>query len=258
MKRLFTFHGADHKVGTTMLAQSVAELITSSYREVRVLLVSLHGGPGSEYVDRAGESVENLRAYLENRVLSKKELLKACRRSENFYMLAGVENLLETREYFPAMVEYLLETVEEEFQIVVADSGNEIDNGLAAGALQLSRDNFLVLSQRETALSRWERLRPIYKQLGLEFSAFIMNHFQEQDPYSQDYVCRRLDIGPEQLIKVAAADHGRLAEMERKSLLSYRNEKYTEGVTEVANRILAGCALPEIEKQRKGRWRNFI
>jgi hypothetical protein len=261
MESIFVFHGADHKAGTSMLVRSVAEQICGAYREVRVLTAALHGAPGNDYVTGDLASVESIRSYLENRVLSKAELMKACRCTENRYFLAGVEDLLERRDYFPEMVSYLLETMAPEFQIILVDAGNEIDNGLAAGALQLGQENYLALSQQESALRQAERKLPLCRRLGLRFGQVVLNRFREEDPYSLAYVQERL--GPElpgaAFCKVAEAENGaRAAETEHKPLLAYKNEDYAEDVLRLANQLLRAVRLPEIQKARRGLWKSFI
>ena len=40
MKKLVALHGGDHKTGTTMLAQSLAELIALRKKDMKVLLIA--------------------------------------------------------------------------------------------------------------------------------------------------------------------------------------------------------------------------
>ena len=80
---MFVFHGADSKVGTTMISQSVAEIIAENLKDKRILFTSLNGRSNNQYVDRIGESIEGIKLYLDNKVLSKKELTD-CRQSPLF------------------------------------------------------------------------------------------------------------------------------------------------------------------------------
>ena len=88
MKRMIAFQGADAKVGTTMVSQSVAELIASSRKDLKVFFAACNGKSGTEYFQTIGEWIENVRISLENRVVSKLELLENCRQTDNLYFLA--------------------------------------------------------------------------------------------------------------------------------------------------------------------------
>ena len=54
-------------------------------------------------MESVGETVENIRMYLANQVLSPKELLKSCRRTDNFYFLGGPDTVFFDRRYQPEM-----------------------------------------------------------------------------------------------------------------------------------------------------------
>jgi len=69
---------------------------------------------------------------------------------------------------------------------------------------------------------------------------------------------KRLHIPSEKLLPVDFAGYGREAEMDCRTLLSYRNEKYLSDITDLANRILEQTGFPLIEKPRKNKWNPFI
>src|SRR5665647_1130568 len=52
MDKLFSFHGIDHKVGVTMIAQSVAELIANERKDLKILLITLNGRKNAGYVKK--------------------------------------------------------------------------------------------------------------------------------------------------------------------------------------------------------------
>lgn len=258
MKNLVAFHGADHKVGTTMLAQSAAEIIASSMKELRILFVSLQGRPGTEYIREVGQTIDGLKIYLNNKVLPKDEVLRTCRKTENYYVLGGVKDPLESRRYFPDAAIYLLDTVAEDFDLIIADTGNNPDNGLTAGALQTAGLRYCVLTQQETALRRYEQMQPIYSMMELTFDQWVVNKFIFDDPYSLSLISKRLHIPADCLIPVDFAGYGREAEMDCKPLISYRNEKYISDIIDLANGILDKTGFPLIEKPRKNKWKAFI
>lgn len=255
---LFCFHGVDHKVGTTMVTQSVAETISLGSPNLKLLLISMNGRESAEYIKEAPISIDAMKFHIDNKMMSCSDFMKACTHKGNFYMMAGVANELEARYYYPEMARYLLEEIAPEFDLILADCGNEIDNGLAIGALSAAEEIFLVVTQQESGIRRFERNKRIMKNLGIFTSACIVNKYYEQDPIGLSYLAGRMEIEKERLWKLNHADCARQAEMEYKTLLEYRNEPYTKDIVTVANYILRKNGFEEIAKQRKSRWKNFI
>lgn len=258
MSKLFVFHGADSKVGVSMVTQSVAEMIAGERPDLKILMVNLQGRYGAAYTGYVGENIEGLRHYLDNRVLNRKELLEGCRCTENLYVIGGVKSIGEERYYQPEMSAYLLAELTEEFDLIFADSGSDLDNGLALGSLVMADELLLVLTQQEAVLRRYEILRKLYGQLKLSFSLMILNHFEKEDPYTVEYICRRLGAEKDNLLLISETAGGRKAEVDSKTLLSYRNAMYAADILAAANKVMELTGLGAIEKQRKKRWKNFI
>lgn len=255
---LFSFHGADHKVGTTMTAQSVAETISSYHPNLKLLLTAMNGRESCEYVRELPVSIDAMKFHIDNKMVNAEDFLKTCTHKGNFYMMAGISNETEARYYHPSMADYLLEEIAPEFDLVIADAGNDLDNGLAVGALSLSEEVFLVVTQQESVLRRYEKSRKLLDDLGAEISAFIVNKYYEQDPFGLPYLSDRLEAGRERIFKVDSAGWSRQAEIENKTLLEFKNETYTHDVIALANHILSRAGFTEIQKRRKSRWKSFI
>jgi MinD-like ATPase involved in chromosome partitioning or flagellar assembly len=258
MDRMFAFHGVDSKVGTTMLAQSVAEMITDQRKELKVILLHLNGRSGTEYVTQVGESIEGIKMYLDNKVLSTRELINSCRRTENFYLLGGVESIGQSRHYFPEAASYLLDSLNEEFDLIIVDTGNDLDNGLAIGALEQIQNRFCILTQQESIIRRYEKSKDFYAQLGFSFAHTVINKYSEQDPYQTEYIARRLGLPLNEVLKVEATGYDRQAEMEYRTMISYHNEGYNRDIVRIANLLLTKCSLEPIDSKRKKRWKPFF
>lgn len=255
---LICFFGIDHKVGTTMISQSAAELISSHYPNLKVLLASMNGRESAEYVREAPVSIDAMKFYIDNEMIVGADFLKTCTHKGNFYMMSGISNELESRFYYPDRVRYFLEEIASEFDIIIADCGSDLDNGLAIGALSASEDIFLIISQQESAIKRFEKNKPLMKELNIKESAYIINKYSEQDPYGLNYLSDRLKIGKDKIWKVALSDYNRQAEIDYKTLLEFKNEIYIQDISRVANIVLHNKGFSLIKKQRKSRWKNFI
>ncbi|HOA42299.1 MAG TPA: hypothetical protein PKG53_02405 [Bacillota bacterium] len=258
MSKMYAFHGADNKTGTTMITQSVAEFIADNLKDIKIMMISLHGRSGTEYVDRVGESIEGLKLHLSNRLLDFGRVIEGCRRSNNFYMLGGVESIGQVRSYHPDMATYLLESMENEFDLIFADTGNDIDNGLAVGALEFIEEKYCIITQQESILRRYERVQPVYERLGIDFSFYVVNKYDAQDPCDLRYIAERLCLCPEKLMKVEASGYERQAELDRRTLLCYKNEAYCKDIKSIANRILQHAQMDPIRSERKKKWTPFI
>ncbi len=255
---LFSFHGTDHKVGTTMVSQSVAEALSAGHTNLKILFAAMNGRASTDYIREAPVGIDSLKFHMDNRMISGEDFIKTCTHKGNLYLLAGVANEMEAHYYYPDTAKYFLEEVSPEFDLVVADCGCDLDNGLALGAMSLSEEVFLISAQQETALRRYERNRDLFEELGIGISSLIVNKYDPQDPYGLPYITDRLEMDKDYVWKVEACGQARQAEIDGKTLLEYRNEAYYLDIAAVSNKILRKCGLAEIKRQRKSRWRSFI
>ena len=73
MDKFYTFHGADHKVGVTMIAQSVAEIIASERPNMKILLITLSGKKSNDYLKEEIRSIDGYRNKIESKIIEPKE-----------------------------------------------------------------------------------------------------------------------------------------------------------------------------------------
>jgi len=258
LSQIFAFHGVDSKTGTTMISQSVAEWIAKENKECKVLFVSLNARAGTEYVDYAGQSMETLKIFLDNRLLSKREVMRESKRTENLHFIAGVIDEKMARHFSPDAAVYFIDNMQEEFDVIIADTGNDLDNGLAVGALERITNRLLVLTQQESILRRYERLKPVYDKLGFRFSRTIINQYIPEDPYDSEYIAKRNGIPKPELLKVEQSLFARQAEMEYKTLLSYKDSRYKEDIAEIAGAVMAQCGIRGADAPKRKKWISFI
>ena len=255
---MVAFHGVDSKVGTTMLIQCIAELIAERDKELKVFLLHLNGRPGTEYANCVGETIEGIKLQLDHKILSKNELLSSCKRTENLFQLGGVTRIGQGRHYLPAAAAYLLKDLEDDFDLILVDTGNDLDNGLAIGALEQIQTRYCILTQQESMLKRYEACRGLYDQLGFHFRSIVVNKFYERDPYSLEYIANRLGFQRESLLKVEATEFARQAEMEYRPMIYYPNAGFMRDIATLANSIRTECQMDPIAVKGKHRWKSFI
>ncbi len=241
-----------------MISQSVAECLAKECKNLKILFITLNKRESKEFVNETVETIESVKSHIDSKMISQFDFLNRCKVRNNFYMMGGLKNELEERFYFPDSAQYLLREVCDKFDIVICDSGNEIDSGLAVGAMQSTDNRTLLLTQQETILSRWEKNRSYYDKLKITFDTFVINQYYSEDPYTEEYLCRRLELPKEKVRKVVFAGYARQAEIDGQTLMEYKNEYYVENITRIANDHLLRLQLEEIKIKRKNKWKSFI
>jgi hypothetical protein len=258
MSELYVFHGIDNKVGTTMISQSVAEILADAFPGKQVAFMALNGRVSMEYVREGAEPIDNLKSRLESRMLAEDELAAHCRRAKNLSILGGVCNEDDERYYHPDMAAYLIEVADKSFDIVVIDSGNRLDNGLAFGALSSVADRFFIMTQQETMLARWEKRKSVYERLDIMPKAYILNNYMEKDVYPLEYIAKRLGADRGKFHKVSLSHGGREAEIERKTLWVSSNSPFSADMIRFTESIIRVAPGQLSKQKRKKLWRSFI
>jgi len=260
MKKIYAFHGCDSKSGVTMLAQSCAQSIAQKLPDKNILLISLCGRRNNQFVKEDVESIDYFRNKIESGIVVSKNDIRESRIAENLFLLDGLEKESESRFYFPEAVKELLEGLQKEFDIIVADTGSTIDNGLAVGGLCNAERKYLVFSQNEAALSRYLRLCTLYDSLNLSFDGYVLNKFLEKDFLSVDYVRKRVGISKDNIFKVGDAGSlcSRRAELEKKTIFEMKNSEYINDIEKITFDILQHLGMGQVGFIRKKKWRDFI
>lgn len=258
MNNLYVFHGADRKVGVTMLVQSIAEYIAGAAPEADILLLTLNGRQNIQYMREEAPPIDTYRNRLESGIAVAKEDLERASGFSNLYIISGIKKETEERFYRPETAESLIRDLRRDFRVIIADTGSDLDNGLAVGGLAAAGKTYLLLSQNEATIRRYEQFRGFYRELGIEFDAVIINKFLDRDPYGLSYLKKRLEIGREEIYKVDMADAGRRAEMEYRTLLDLKSGDYVRDIERIAIGIMAEAGIAARIEKRKSRWKNFI
>ncbi len=255
---IFVFHGSDHKVGTTMTAQSLAELIAENNTEIRVLLAFMNGRVSREYFTEDAISIDSMKHHIDNKTMNGKEFIKDCKHKGNLYIICGIVDEIESRYYHPEMAEYFLEEVSSEFDIIIVDSGSEIDNGLAVGAMKCASEIYLLSTQQESSLRRIEKKREILHSLNLNYNALVINKHDDNNLYGVSYICERINHKKDKVLTLSYNNSGLIAETEERTLLNYKNDSYERDIAIIANDILNKIGHKEISIKRKSKWKSFI
>jgi MinD-like ATPase involved in chromosome partitioning or flagellar assembly len=256
MKNVFAFHGVDHKCGTSMICQSVAERIAEEFPGITILVVHTEGRSGIDYSIGTEESMDRIKPYLEEGILDVDEVFTKSKWKDNLYMVAGSSQMDSAHSFHPDMSDCFLTSMKPRFDLILCDSGSEIEHGLALGSLFSADGVFIVVIPGESALRRYEALSSLYQKLELNILGYIINCFNTQAPYNKAYLKDRLNLPEELSFTVQEAAQGRQAEAEGHTLLYYRNIQYGKDITSIANRILNHAGFDQLRERKKTLWKN--
>ena len=158
MKNIIGFFGGDSQVGTTMIATSVAECL--SQRNRRVLLVCGSGKFGDGFVHLSGKhSLDDLKAGIISGKVGEEDLMQTLEECRGLWILPPVRNPLAAK-YFPENThQILLAALDEKFDYVVIDGGDDANLGLTISALNLCHSRFFVVTQQNKGLQRYVQLQ---------------------------------------------------------------------------------------------------
>ena len=239
MKGVYAFHGCDSKCGVTMVAQSVAEQLADKNPGKSVLFAVLCAGKNAQFAAEGTASIDCFKERIVSSVAVRREELEDLKISDNLYYLGGIDCEDEAGIYFPDMAMSFLRHMSAEFDYVVVDTGSNLDNGLAVGALLGSDMNFMVLSQNDACLERYRKMRKLYDSLNFSFDAFVLNKFRVRDVYGVDEVKRYIISAYKDIFTVCDTGLSREAESEKKTFTELKEKRYMGCIAGIVEEIEA-------------------
>lgn len=245
---IITFFGADSKVGTTMIAQSTAELLAKN-TGLKVGLLFLNNNPSNYYIRKKDKlGIDGIKNKLFNNILTSSELVDSClQTAPNLFILTGVEYLLDARQYQPEYIDRLIKLAAERLNIIIIDAGSNIDSGIAIAALNATKYRYLVTTQQENIRKNFERIdRQVLKQLQIDSGSFMLvlnKYVSSNNIYSAAQLA--------ELYKMTLAVHipnldllGWQAEFDQKSLLDYEQSDYNKQLDNLSRLISFQMNVP--------------
>lgn len=152
MKKVLTFIGADSKVGTTMVAQSVAETLVKNKQ--KVLLVLASGEFGDDFI--SNETIGCIDELKGASVLTTEEALKLINVTKNgLSYVGGSRNIVEIKQFNPNVIDILIGAVYKEFDYIVIDGGHDLQMPLPIGSIIYTDELYYVFAPNEKAVKRF-------------------------------------------------------------------------------------------------------
>lgn len=227
---IFTFFGADTKVGTSMVVSSLAQAVAKENEMVVVL--PLDGSYGDEYVDFDSKcGLEDIKTKLTTRILSEQELIDMCVPvQKGFSVLPGIRNVLSMNTYHPDQIEYLLDKLSSIFKIVLIDAGARIDVGMALAGLNMTQNRFLVTTQQQGSYRQYSKVKKqVLNRLQISDFLLVVNKYIETPELSSSRVLAE-QYEAMHVATLPYMEFGWQCEKEKSTLLDFRNKVYLEGI----------------------------
>lgn len=249
---IVVFFGADDKVGTTMICQTVAEII-AKYSDKKVFLGFFNGYPGVDYVKgKTPGNIDQIKAKLLDKLLSINDIIAECKQTDNLYILEGVNNFVYRSDYGIEDVELLLKIISENFDAVIIDAGSNIELALSFGSLISTKNRYLVTTPQKKAYNNFQLIYPVLEKLDINKFSLIINMylpdfgkaFEVADKYNFNLAC-----------VLPYLDNGWQAEYENSTLYSYNDRKYClniETLSDIVSKSIGiDLSLPNRKKSFK-------
>ena len=247
MKKVIVFFGGDSQVGTTMIAQSFAELL--SQRGHRVLFILGSGKYGDSFIKMGlPHSIDDLKAGIRSGKIEKEELMQSLEMKKNLLILPGVRNPLMAKHFPENTYQILLESAKEEFDYIVIDGGSEFQLGITISALNYSDERFFLTTQQAKSLYRYALYRKqIFEPLNLKSRLIINKYLRDPALFLKSDILKFCGVSEAKVVPYI--EYGWQAEMEGVSLMQHK------GFYKAIEKLVEEYE-PEIKKER--RWKgNF-
>jgi MinD-like ATPase involved in chromosome partitioning or flagellar assembly len=238
---IITICGADNKVGSTMIAQCLAETAAKKHEGKRFLTISADIAGCEFYAAESGKSLSGLMASVISGTLKGSEIKDNCVRRrdlENLFMLRGTDSYTTRGTFYPGHANMFLNAASDEFDCTVVDIGTNIQTGFAIGFLKHSNFNILVTTQQAHSLSRYNlRKQDIIRTLGVRFGLLALNKYTG---------LRNLDgislleekYGAEESAAIPYSEFCWQAEKESASLLSFNDKGFAKGMAALEKSVM--------------------
>lgn len=232
------FMGADHRCGTSMIAQCIAESIASTRRDLEIVLIHTEAKKGDEYTPMINESMDKLRPYLCQKLVDVDELARSSKYHKNLSIVGGAGDYQSSTKYNQEDVSYFLDHCLDKYDIVICDAGSEIEHGLCMGSILSSDDLYIVCTQRESAFRRLETYKALLDKVRGGYDYCIFNMFRRDSAYDLQYCKERLKLQDNQAFIVANSPFGDIAEIQSKSLMNYKSKAFSRDIEKITSRII--------------------
>lgn len=250
-KNVYAFFGADHGVGTTGTVASIADYIVAE-SDAKVALIHMTGRLEDDYhsID-FNSSLDDVKNSLANNLISSSEINDVMApKGDNLSIMPGIYRYYYKDEYNPEMMDYFLQMIEKEYDIVLVDGGSGAKSQFLYGALYHTKHRYLVIDQSARIVRRFMRdYIEILDNLRLNDFAIIVNKYIDDSNLliSPEEIADKLDHVVSAVIPMS--DNGLQAEYNRESLYNFNDRHYKKAIEVLGAAILEEQGFKTVVKK---------
>ena len=252
---IITFFGADTKVGTTQIAQNVAEKITDR-TNAKVCLIFLDGEASTDYINiNFKDNLDSIKIKLISGLVSVDEILDIAETSKNkrLLIIEGTKSILYRKEYQPDHISQLLNILSLTFDAVIVDAGSYVDRAMSISALTATSRRYLVTTQQTNSLRRYNEKKSILEILSLDDFQIIVNKHMQEGSLLTNYDIAKTYCQPF-LTKISFSRYALESEKDRKALMHYNDKEFNKDINKLTDAIIHQIDLVKTEIPKKKKW----
>lgn len=171
-KNVISISGTHPQVGVTQTVHGLANALTSLNYRTAVLGLNLYN-PGEIAIEVAEYTLDSIYSSLANRMFTKEKIVEVMQNFDNYSYLPGNRNVRHIRLYKLDTIEYLINQVKDEFDVVLLDLGSIYDTAAALGGIYYSSKHILVGTQQEISSRSFKRWSDqIFSDLSINTNDF--------------------------------------------------------------------------------------
>jgi MinD-like ATPase involved in chromosome partitioning or flagellar assembly len=253
-KNTVCFFGSGSGVGTSMISQSVSQIL-SGITGKSTLFLNLDGSEGIDYFDinSASYGLSEIKERLVNNILSSEELKNSCIKNSLLYFLAGEKEISKVRHYQPEHIEKLVELASKTFDVVIINGGATI-TGMSIGALNSSKLKFLVTSQSDKHYRNFNKLMDqIFINLGISADDFslVLNKYIDSDELETEIsLSKKYGMALASVVPLLEYIPSLEAEKKRKTLLGY-DRVFSSSIKQLAVSLATELEIEILDTAKK-------
>lgn len=253
-KNIVTFFGTDTKVGTTQIAQSVAEKIVSR-SNAKVCLLYLDGEAGTDYIQvNCRHNIDTIKIKLVSGLATVEEVFDVSEKvKDNLYVIEGSKSILYRKEYQPEHIMHLLGVLSLACDLVIVDAGSYMDRAMSIAALTSTHHRYLVTTQQAISLRRYLSKKSILERLSLDdFQVIVNKHIADGSLITTYDIAKT--YGHPLLGKVEYSKYALQSENDKKTLIHYKDKTLNKDMNTIVDIIMNQLHIKNNKAPKKRKW----